>query len=177
MYTTIRRSNSFVLLQLILVVVIVALVMATGCGGPRTKAEKSNYDQNVKELGPPKNHMNWGIILTTVAVVSVGWAARKYIMCVLYRWLTDPRIAKMKIETVNFVCAAICVATIFLCAMGCNTTEDSVLEEDPATFLQAMPPSGSEIEPTQKIIASFDAPPTGLTATSSGAFSIAVSDF
>ena len=174
-----NTTHSFVL-QLILVVVVIA-VLFSGCGPP-TEAEKKNYEKNIKEIGNHRNLMPLSIIFTMIAVVTgaaVFWHKPRKIASVLYRWLTDSRIAKMKMNIANFACAAICicVATLFLCAMdmeGCNTTDDSVLDEDPATFLQAMPPSGSEIEPTQNIVANFDAPPTGLTATSSGAFSIAV---
>ena len=72
------------------------------------------------------------------------------------------------------LCLCLCIA---LCAMdmeGCNPSNDSRLEEAPVTFLQALPPSGSEIESTGKIVVNFDAPPTGLTATGSGNFSISV---
>lgn len=73
------------------------------------------------------------------------------------------------------LCIGICIALSAMDMEGCNTTEEGVVEEDhPVAFLQAIPPSGSEIEPTQKILANFDAPPTGLTATSSGAFEISV---
>ena len=71
----------------------------------------------------------------------------------------------------------VCVATFFLCAMdmeGCNTTEDSGMEDDPVAFREVVPPSGSEIDPSTTITVSFDGPPTGLTVTGSGAFSISV---
>ena len=71
----------------------------------------------------------------------------------------------------NFILViCVCVASFFLCAMeGCDT-KDTVLE-DPVGFQEAIPPSGSEIEPNATIIARFNAPPLDLHV-SGGTFSI-----
>ena len=81
---------------------------------------------------------------------------------------------QMKILLNITLCLCICIT---LCAMdieGCHTTDEGVLEEETAAFLQAMPVSGSEIETTQKIIITFDGPPTGFSVEGSGSFSVSV---
>ena len=55
------------------------------------------------------------------------------------------------------ICLAL--ATIFLCGMdGCSPTD----EADPAAFVSASPADGSTIQESTTIIATFDAPPSGL---------------
>ena len=167
-------------LQLILVVVVI-VVLFSGCGPP-TEAEKKNYEKNIKEIGNHRNLMPLSIIFTMIAVVTgaaVFWHKPRKIASVLYRWLTDSRIAKMKMNIANFACAAICicVATLFLCAMdmeGCNTTEESGMEDDPVAFREAVPPSGTDIDPSTTITVRFDGPPKDLTVTGNATFSVSV---
>lgn len=146
MYTTIR-SRSFVLLLII-------LVLVAGCG-PRTEEEKQNYEKNIKELGPHRNHMNWGIIFATV--VGIGWAAYRG----LSRCLAPPT---RKRVVANFAFGTVlCVCGVpFLCGMESCNTEDSVLEADRVVFLETEPSNGSEIVPNATIIARFDGEPTDL---------------
>ena len=56
-----------------------------------------------------------------------------------------------------------CIGIILLIGLtGCD--EDAV-EEDPVAFVQAIPASGSEIQPDATIVASFDSTPTGVQVT------------
>ena len=62
-----------------------------------------------------------------------------------------------------------CIGIILLIGLtGCG--EDAV-EEDPVEFVQAIPASGSEIQPDATIIAAFDGIPTGVQVTG-GKFSV-----
>ena len=55
------------------------------------------------------------------------------------------------------ICLAL--ATIFLCGMdGCSPTD----EADPAVFVSASPADGSTLQESATIVATFDAPPSGL---------------
>ena len=74
-----------------------------------------------------------------------------------------------------FAFAATCVGvitfTLLVCGMeGCNTT-DSVVEEEPVVFRDAIPDNGSEIAPSMTVIARFDRSPTDLSV-SGGTFSV-----
>ena len=65
-------------------------------------------------------------------------------------WSTTPKIGL-------FGVALICFSTVFFSGMdGCST------EEEPAVFLSATPPGGSTIQEDATIVATFDAPPSGL---------------
>ncbi|MDE0014897.1 MAG: formylglycine-generating enzyme family protein [Candidatus Poribacteria bacterium] len=56
-----------------------------------------------------------------------------------------------------------CIVVVLLIGLiGCG--EDAV-EEDPVEFVQAIPASGSEIQPDATIVASFDSTPTGVQVT------------
>lgn len=62
-----------------------------------------------------------------------------------------------------------CLAVVLLIGLiGCG--EDAV-EDDPVEFVQAIPASGSEIQPDATIIASFDGTPTGVQVAG-GKFSV-----
>ena len=68
-----------------------------------------------------------------------------------------------------FAFAATCVGvitfTLLVCGMeGCNTT-DSVVEEEPVVFRDAIPDNGSEIAPSMTVIARFDRSPTDLSVS------------
>ena len=72
---------------------------------------------------------------------------------------------KPKINLLVFYCIAV---VLLIGLTGCG--EDAV-EEDPVEFVQAIPATGSEIQPDATIIASFDGTPTGVSVTG-GKFSV-----
>ncbi|MDE0016457.1 MAG: formylglycine-generating enzyme family protein [Candidatus Poribacteria bacterium] len=67
----------------------------------------------------------------------------------------------MKLK-INFLGRCCIVVVLLIGLIGCG--EDAV-EEDPVEFVQAIPASGSEIQPDATIVASFDSTPTGVQVT------------
>ena len=76
---------------------------------------------------------------------------------------------KTKINLLGICCMAI---ALLIGLIGCS--EDAV-EEDPVSFVSAIPSTGSTIQPDAKIIASFDGTPAGINV-SGGKFSVSGSN-
>ena len=76
---------------------------------------------------------------------------------------------KTKINLLGICCIAV---VLLIGLIGCS--EDGV-EEDPVSFVQAIPAAGSTIQPDAKIIATFDGTPDGINV-SGGKFSVSGSN-